>query len=686
MSDAYSSTRRGQIEATAPSFDANALVAVGVIVSGLYFARDVLVPFVIAVLLSFVLAGPAKWLQNLGLGRRLPVAAVVLAAFLVLSGILTVLTSQVAELATDLPRYQTTIREKISALKGAASGQGIIGQLADMLQSLAEDARTRPRPSGATPTEAPAGKPVQVEIVNAPSSPFTTVAGLVSPILHPLASAGLTGIFTIFILLTRSDLRNRAIRLAGSHDLQRTTAAMNDAASRLSRFFLVQVLLNASFGILVGIGLWMIGVPSPILWGIMAALSRFVPYVGVVLAAGGPLVLAAAVDPSWTMLAATAAFFAATEFVVGQVVEPLVYGHSTGLSPVAVIAAVTFWTWLWGPVGLILSTPLTVCLVVLGRHVDRLEFLDVMLGDRPALTAAESFYQRALAGDAGEAIEQAELFLRDHDLVTFYDEVALRGLALAQLDLARGALDATRLDRIRTTVSELIEDVATQDNSLQDVDFDANEASVEADLDGADFVLREADRMAACLPSLGDGPQADAWHSPVAILCIAGRNELDRAGAMMLAQVLTRQGFGVRVEDADVLTATGSGRLAGAASRIVCLSYLDTTTPVHVRYAVRRVRRRLPHARIVVGAWSIEAGGSRSLCEAVKADACATRLIEVANLCLEDARAVPLATDPQSLTAGPAGALAGPPSPDASGAAPPVERDVPLRTVPAASR
>ena len=252
-----------------------------------------------------------------------------------------------------------------------------------------------------------------------------SLKALISPLLHPLATTGIIVIFVIFILLQREDLRNRLIRLAGSHDLQRTTAALDDAANRLSRLFLIQLLLNGTFGVIIGTGLWLIGVPSAILWGILAAVLRFVPYIGAAIAAAFPLALAVAVDPTWSMLLWTLALFLIVEPIVGHVIEPMVYGHSTGLSPVAVVASATFWTALWGPIGLVLATPLTVCLVVLGRHVERLEFLDVMFGDRPALSPPEIFYQRMLAGDPTEASDKAEEFLKERSLAPYYDEVAL---------------------------------------------------------------------------------------------------------------------------------------------------------------------------------------------------------------------------------------------------------------------
>ncbi|MCJ2105332.1 AI-2E family transporter, partial [Methylobacterium sp. E-041] len=254
------------------------------------------------------------------------------------------------------------------------------------------------------------------------------------------------------------DLRNRMIRLFGSSDLHRTTVAMDDAAGRLGTYFLAQLGMNAAFGVIVGVGLWFIGVPNPILWGVFSALMRFVPYIGAFISGILPVALAAAVDPGWSMVIATAALFLIAEPIFGQVIEPLLYGHSTGLSPFAVIVSTLFWGFLWGPIGLILATPFTVCLVVLGRHVDSLEFLDILLGDRPPLTPVENFYQRMLAGDPDEARDLGEAMLKERSLSSYYDEVALKGLQLAANDYARGVVTPAQLENIRASARSLVED------------------------------------------------------------------------------------------------------------------------------------------------------------------------------------------------------------------------------------
>ncbi len=452
------------------------LLTLALVVTALYVGRTVFIPIAIAVLLSFVLAPLVRLLRRWRVPRVPSVGLVVLLACAILAGIGTMIGQQFADLTRELPNYETTITRKITALKQLTSGGGsferaaaalrnIGGQITEATPAAApkpapDNARSNAPTRQAGPQPAPPPQPVPVE-VHPPADPLSLerLQSLAGTILEPLATAGIIAVFVVFILFQREDLRDRFIRLAGSHDLQRTTAAMNDAARRLSRYFLFQTAMNAGFGVLVAIGLWAMGVPSPFLCGAFAALMRFIPYIGSLLAAAVPILLAAAVAPGWTMMLQVAALFVIAEPIMGQVIEPMLYGHSTGISPIAVVMSATFWTWLWGPVGLILATPLTVCLVVLGRHVERLEFLDVLLGDAPALTPVESFYQRMLAADSSEVAEQAEEFIKERPLADYYDEVALEALLMAQADVRRGALESARQVKIRETIDELVEDL-----------------------------------------------------------------------------------------------------------------------------------------------------------------------------------------------------------------------------------
>ena len=444
-------------------------------------------------------------------------------------------------------------------------------------------------------------------------------------------TSGIVIIFVIFTLLQREDLRNRLIKLAGSHDLQKTTVALNDAAQRLSRLFLSQLALNSAFGLVIGTGLWFIGIPSAVLWGILAGILRFVPYIGVFIAAIFPLALAMAVDPGWSLLMWTAALFVIVEPLVGQVIEPLLYGRSTGLSPLAVVLSATFWTALWGPIGLVLATPLTICLVVVGRHVENLKFLEVMFGDRPALSPPELFYQRMLADDPAEALDNAEQFLKERPLAAYYDEVALKGLKLAQADLDRDALDALHLQRIRDSAIELVKELDDyEDQPKKDAAQDVEPTAAVEILARMPLSIIFQFLQRTSLQQIG------AAKDPV--LCVPGRTGLDEAVASMLAQILSRHGIGTRVEGVDALRVQISFVQEPKGIAMVCVSFLNTSSIAHMRFTIRRLRRQLPDATIVLGSWNAEADPT-VLADAVKADGVALTLREAASVCLEKASA-----------------------------------------------
>jgi predicted PurR-regulated permease PerM len=617
---------------------ATAILAV-IIISMLYFGRDIFVPVALAILLSFVLAPLVGMLQRIHVPRGLAVVSVVILAFSLIFAMGSLLATQLNQLAGDLPRYQSTISEKIQSFRDTKAGRGTLERASDMLKDLSKeldkpkDAVSARAPSSVLSPIAPGPPaPVPVEVRQPDPGALESLRTLISPLVHPLATTGIIIIFVIFILLQREDLRNRLIRLAGSSDLQRTTAALDDAASRLSRLFLTQLILNGAFGVVIGTGLWFIGIPSAILWGILAAALRFVPYVGAVIAAAFPLALAVAVDPGWSMLLWTLALFLVVEPVVGHVIEPMVYGHSTGLSPVAVVASATFWTALWGPIGLVLATPLTVCLVVLGRHVERLEFLDVMFGDRPALSPPEIFYQRMLAGDPTEAAEKAEEFLKERSLASYYDEVALKGLQLARADAERGALDQERLMKIRDAVSEFASDLSDQD------DRPPPKGKSTTDAEASSAVESVAENAAnENLPILSKEALPSEWQGEHPVLCVAGRSLIDEAAATMLAQLFTAHGLAARVEGASALSTTNVFRLDTTGVAIVCLVYLDATGPAHMRYSVRRLRRKLPKATIILGCLikEIDPAALELLREGAKADLVATSVGEAVKLCIE---------------------------------------------------
>ncbi|MGY3448002.1 putative PurR-regulated permease PerM [Bradyrhizobium sp. USDA 4353] len=612
-----------------------------IIIALLYFGRDILVPVALAILLSFVLAPLVAQLQRLRAPRGLAVVSVVVLAFVVIFALGSLLATQLTQLASELPNYQSTMSNKIQSFRDTKAGRGTLERASDMLKDLGKEL-DRPKepeaprpPSGLRGTPSTPVAPIPVEVRQPDPGALDSLRTLISPLIHPLATTGIIIIFVIFILLQREDLRNRLIRLAGSSDLQRTTAALDDAALRLSRLFLTQLALNGGFGVVIGVGLWLIGIPSAILWGILAAALRFVPYIGAVIAAAFPLALAAAVDPGWTMLIWTLALFVVVEPLLGHVIEPMVYGRSTGLSPVAVVVSAAFWTALWGPIGLVLATPLTVCLVVIGRHVERLEFLDVMFGDRPALSPPEIFYQRMLANDPTEAAEKAEEFLKERSLIAYCDEVAVKGLQLAQADADRGALAYDRLATIRDAVTELTVDLSDQNDAPAAGETTTDPEAASAIDDSA------SNRAADTLPVLSKESLAEGWRSEQPLLCMAGRTPIDEAAAVLLAQLFSAHGLGTKVSGAEALSTANVIKLEPAGIAIACLVYLGHSGVAHMRYGVRRLKRRLPRAKVmlVCCAADLDQDAAKALQEATKADLVTVSMGEAVKVCIEAAQA-----------------------------------------------
>jgi predicted PurR-regulated permease PerM len=560
----------------APSmFSVVPLVTGVVVVAALYFGKDVLVPIVLAVLLAFVLAPLVGLLKLLRFGRTLSVIVAMLVALGVIGLTGAVIGQQVAALATDLPRYAKRIETKVSAV-----GRSSIGKLPEQLSRVARRFESTSPTPPATRIERRA-KPIPVEVHEPPETPWQTARRLLAPVVGPLETFIIVLVVAIFVLLQREDLRDRAIRLFGSSDLHRTTQAIDEAAGRLARYFLTQLLLNSLFGAAISIGLYWIGIPSPFLWGLLAGLMRFVPYVGAFLAALPPLLLAVGAEPGWTSAILVAALFVTTEPIMGYVVEPLVYGHSTGLSPIAVIVAAIFWTWLWGPIGLLLSTPITLLLVVMGRHVPQLEFIDVLFGDRPALTPVESFYQRMLAGDDDEVHQQAEQLLKDRSLSAYYDEVVVAGLRLALVDRRRGVVTRQCVDAIVDSTRELVDSLADHD----DVDPAADEAAAEP----APASLAEQ--------SVPSPPPPDAASNRALVLCIGGPGPADSAMAAMLAQLLEKHGQRARIGEIGAL---GSSDRATPDIVVLIGAEFRAGSP-RWRRLEERVRQLWPNARLLHG-------------------------------------------------------------------------------------
>jgi predicted PurR-regulated permease PerM len=566
------------------------MAVAALIIAALYFGREIFVPVALAVLLSFVLAPFVMRLHSWRVPRTVSVLVVVFIGFSIIFSLGGLMVSQTTRLAGKLPGYQQTLSDKIESLRGLMGGSGTLEQASTVLKELGTELQHPDLPNQPDNNLArqPPVKPIPVEVKQPDPGALTTLAAIIEPLLSPLTRTGIVVIFVVFILLQREDLRNRVVRLAGSGDIQRTTAALDDAGKRLSKLFLTQIAFNAVFGLAIGIGLELIGVPSAPLWGLIAMILRFVPYIGALISAVFPLILAAAVGSGWEMLVLTAALFVVLELLAGQVLEPLIFGHSTGLSPVAIILSASFWTWLWGPVGLVLATPLTVCLVVVGRHVDRLKFLDIMLGDRPPLTPPQLVYQRMLAGDPMEAAEQAHDHLKNASLEDYYDTILLKGLRLAEVDNRLGHLNEERLDRIVATVGELVADLETH----HDVEAtNVTTSDVGSNL-GALAAIEQTNDKSILVP--------EKWRSPRSVLCIPGATKLDEAAALVLAQIMRRRGFGSIAEKADALSMSRFFSLDVTDASIVCVCYVDRPSSAKIQYAVRRLAKKSSSVGIVL--------------------------------------------------------------------------------------
>jgi len=549
---------------------------------------------------------------------------------------------EAAQLAVELPRYQSTLTEKISKITKSAGDAPIIGKVTRALEELQQElAHPKPDTSVGTVPSPPEQvgedrKPVPVEIREPEPRPVELFQRLAGTLLPPIATAGIVLLFVIFILLQREDLRDRLIRLFGTSDLQRSTAAINDAAERLSRYFITQLLINSAFGIFIALGLWLIGVPSPTVWGILAMLMRFVPYVGSFIAAAPPVLLAAIVDPGWTTFLLTVALYIVSELAMGQLVEPVVYGHGTGLSPIAIVIATVFWTWLWGPLGLLLATPLTVVLVVLGRHIEGLQFFDVLLGDEPALTPEQRFYQRLLTGDSAESADQLENCIKEgQQLVSCFDEVALKALQFAQHDAERGVLDEENLKRIDTTVREVIE-------NLRDLEPPRGPQKGASEISAGGLAsLTLIEERENDLKRLEPDELAPGWKADGAVVCIGGRTPLDDAAAALLSELLEKLGLKPRLLRSEAISPAHIVSLDITDAKLVCLSYMSIgPSPAHIRYLIRRLRGIIPTGcTILVGYWTVnENGAIKALEKTAGADAYATSLKQAAEIIINVAR------------------------------------------------
>jgi predicted PurR-regulated permease PerM len=618
------------------------LVIAALIIGFLYVGKEAFVPLVVAALLAFILEPAIRSLRTRGMGKVTSVALVVIISIGSLGALGYIMAHQVAQLADRLPAYETNLRTKLQELKGKSLSSSALEKASDTLRSLNSEISKPKTDKLNAPLNVDTGalsnrkEPVTVEVVPAKPETFEALQKLVHPLVSPLATTGLIILFLLFILIQREDLRDRFVRVLGAADLRASTEAMNDAAARLSRLFLVQAGLNLAFGVVIALGLFLIGVPNAVLWGMLAAIMRFVPYIGAVISAVFPIALAAAVDPGWTMVVETTALFVVGEIVAGQIIEPMLFGHHTGLSPLAVVVTTLFWTLLWGPIGLLLATPLTVCLVVMGKHIEALQFVEVLLGDEPALTPPESFYQRILAGDGNEAADNAEKILKTISLSEYYSTVAMKGLALAQTDANRGKLTAQKQLEISATIKEIVVDLSDYKDVVPEEVVDAAVDTTIADDKPARLQIS---------PVLEPGDLLPDWKVEYPIVCIAGRSALDEAAAIMLAHLLEAHGVGSRVQG-PLAAASGPSAEILSSTQVVCISYFGgATSQVTVRYLIRRLRRLMPNAIYVAGFWAIEVETAKAeqWRAGVGADVVATSLEDVVAACVKLATSPPLA-------------------------------------------
>jgi predicted PurR-regulated permease PerM len=427
---------------------AAALIVAALVIAALILGRDFLLPLALATLLSFALQPAVRWLEDYKLPRPVAVALVVLSLIATTVAAGAFLAKEVTGFAEELPRYQENLRTKIKDATGTLGSVGIWRTATEVLRNVEGEFKQQPR----------GGEPVKVEVQNESSSPFLVFAKYLQLSISPLTSAGLALLFTIFILLQYQDLRDRIVRVMGPAEIGRSAQALNDAALELAHFFRLQLGLNLAFGIVIGLSLWAIGVPNAPLWGAIAAILRFVPYIGGALSALLPMALAAAVEPGWTMLLLTAALFGAAEFITAQVIEPVLFGANTRVSPLAVLLSAAFWAAIWGPVGLILAMPITISLVVFAEHMPMLSFVGVLLGNTPALSPEQRLYHLLLAGDASSSAEEMEDWLEeDRPLLDYLDQVAIPALSIAANDTAREVLQPDQLDKLKDAVSEYLE-------------------------------------------------------------------------------------------------------------------------------------------------------------------------------------------------------------------------------------
>ncbi len=556
------------------------LMTAVVVILALYFARVILIPLALAVLFTFLLTPLAGALERIHFPRFVAIFLVVGIAIAAFGGVGWTVGNQVLDVTNQLPSYKSNIRAKIDSLRNprsrrldtAANAVKEIGkEITDASTNTVENASAKGKRAAAIPPPAP------VQIYQPATNPLESL----NSVITPLGSAIIVVVLTIFMLAGREDLRNRLIGLVGHGHLNQMTQALDDAGSRVSRYLRLQLLVNTAYGVVIGLGLYAIGVPNALLWGTLAALLRFLPYIGSPLAAVLPILLSLAIFANWTKPLYTVVLYLVVELLVANVLEPLLYGAHTGISSFAVLFAAIFWSLIWGPIGLLLSTPLTVCLVVIGRHVPTLGFLNIMLGDQPVLSPEAHYYQRLLASDQTEAKHVLEEYLRTNSLEELYDSVLIPALALAEQDRHHNDLEAITEKFICQSTKEFLEDLAEKTKDEEAV------AVAETPLDSEVLVAPR---------------HTNHRGEPLCVVCLPARDETDEIVGIMLGQLLVRAGYQAQAIPIGT-TAEMLAQLKDSSPDIVCISALPPFALLHARELYRKIRTQLPNVKIIVGLW-----------------------------------------------------------------------------------
>jgi predicted PurR-regulated permease PerM len=617
-----------------PSSALFTLAAIVTAIAALHFAREILLPIALATLVSFLLAPLADRLERVGLGRIPSVLAVVTVAFAVLGLLGWVVTSQLVDLSLKLPQYRENIIAKVqSVTHGSETFKKVTDTLEDVGKAISEEPKTPSDPAKqdeATPNASQASddppanseggevrvptadewvagverflrsgdalrrnssgrdepQAVEVKVISLPPTPLSQVQGWLGPLMAPLTAAGMVVVLVIFMLLQREDQRNRLIRLFGTSNIHATTEAITDIVERVSKYLRMQFLINAGYGICVGVGLALLGLPIAVMFGVLSFSLRFLPYIGPWISAALPIGVSIAVSQGWTQVVLVITLFVVLELIVNNIAEPLLYGSTIGVSGLGIILAAIFWTWAWGAIGLVLAMPLTVCFVVMARYVPALRFITVLLGDQPTLTLAERIYQRMLALDDDEVREVADKYLASATVADFYDQVLVPALRLAEQDRHAGVLNGEQQLAVEETAGELVAELGAREIAKNRAE------AVDASAANLDVGTAEAETIAVAI----EPPRGR-------VLCIPLRDEGDKLVARMLGQLLEAERIESFVAAVESLTGELVESVESVGADLVVVSVLPPLPQQDSRLLCRRLRKRYPHLPIVVGFW-----------------------------------------------------------------------------------